>query len=450
LPQLSGRTRMSLNGIVRSTTAAVATALLVRIALMLLFQHYEDRSKTYLMSWGLEALMVAHSVATGHGFASGFPHYPFVTGWVAPVYPWLIAFGESIFRLGNHNLVIFGQVVNILFSALTCYPTHYLGTKVFEEKIGLAAAWFWAFSPTAALMPIAWVWDQSLSALILTCLLCYTYWLRESCSPLHWSGYGLLWSVAALTNPTLCILLPFVGVWLWFQRRKYSQPQAVFFARATLFFVLAVLPWTLRNWFELGGHLTFIKTNFGVELWLGNNPDVKDVYTPQHHPMEDYREYRLLVLTSEPFYSRLKQRDAIAFIRANPKTFLILCTHRFEDTWTGVYDAFLTTYFRSLAVRKIFVAWTGIFSLVSFAGMLVALRRKFLKSLPLALCLIVFPIPYYITHSSLRYRHPIDPIMHILAVVALAWFGSLFRSRKTMEAAFTVGSPDHETEALSV
>jgi hypothetical protein len=39
---------------------------------------------------------------------------------------------------------------------------------------------------------------------------------------------------------------------------------------------------------------------------------------------------------------------------------------------------------------------------------------------PVALCLIVFPIPYYVTHTALRYRHPIDPLMTILAVYAIA------------------------------
>lgn len=417
------------SSIVHSPTAVVGLALLVRLVFLVLSHRYEDRVHSYWLSWGLEALMVAHSLATGHGFAHGFPHYPFVTGWVAPVYPWLLAYGEILFGLREHKLLIFGQAINIICSALTCYPIYYLGKKLLGAKLGLASAWLWAFLPGAILMPIAWIWDQSLSALILACLLCYTYWLRESSSPLHWSAYGLLWSVAALTNPTLCILLPFLGMWLWFQRHKNSLPSAALLARAALFFVLAVLPWTIRNYFELGG-LTFIKSNFGVELWLGNNPDVKYVYTSQHHPMEDYREYKLLVLTNETVYSHLKQRDAIAFIRNNPKTFMILCSHRFVDTWAGVFDSFLTSYMKSLQLRRIFVLSTAIFSLLGFAGLFLALRTKPLEFLPLAFCVLLFPIPYYVTHSSLRYRHPIDPVLTILAVFVIARLLSLFRRRK--------------------
>jgi hypothetical protein len=30
---------------------------------------------------------------------------------------------------------------------------------------------------------------------------------------------------------------------------------------------------------------------------------------------------------------------------------------------------------------------------------------------------LVFPVVYYLTHTSLRYRHPIDPVLMILTAV---------------------------------
>jgi len=48
------------------------------------------------------------------------------------------------------------------------------------------------------------------------------------------------------------------------------------------------------------------------------------------------------------------------------------------------------------------------------------LRANWKDTLPLAMCLLLFPIPYYITHTALRYRHPIDPFMTILAVCAIS------------------------------
>ena len=40
--------------------------------------------------------------------------------------------------------------------------------------------------------------------------------------------------------------------------------------------------------------------------------------------------------------------------------------------------------------------------------------------LPLAVFPMVFPCLYYVTHADLRYRHPIDPIVLLLTVLAVA------------------------------
>lgn len=421
------RGRLNWANLKKPPATAVLVALALRFALVVIGHIFEDRIHHYFLSWGLEAMMVSHSLATGHGFAHGFPHYPFETGWVAPVYVLLLSYAEIIFRLHDHNVLIFGQVINVIFSALTCYPIYKLGRRLFDERFGVIAAWLWAFLPTAILMPVGWIWDQSLSGLLLAWLLYCTYTITESSSDMHWTGYGLLWGFTALTNPTLCALLPFFGFWIWYKRYKLSLPSVAFLARAALFFILAITPWTLRNYFEFGT-FSFIKTNFGVELWLGNNPDVQYVYSAQHHPMEDYREYKLLVLTNEPIYSRLKQRDAVAFIRANPKRFVTLVGHRVVDTWAGVYDSFLTSYIQSLLVRRILVLYTGIVSIIGFVGLFIGLRARFVDFLPFAFCLLIFPIPYYVTHSSLRYRHPIDPALAILVTLALLRFLALFRT----------------------
>ena len=418
------RPRISWAAVSRSPSAAVATAFLLRFFFLWLSHHHEDTVHNHFVCWGLEALMIANSLAVGHGFAEPFPRYVFTTAWLAPVYPWLLSLGALVFHWGAHALAIFAQVLNIIFSSLTCYPIYFLARRIYGTSIGLGAIWLWAVLPTAILMPIEWVWDQSLSALLLCLLLCFTYHLRETSCPKQWAAYGLLWGVAALSNPTLCVLLPFFAVWLWGQRTKRVMPSGALLTRTALYFALVLLPWTIRNYFELGG-LFFVKSNFGVEFWLGNNPDVKDTFTPDLHPMRSYRQYTLLALNSEPVYSRLKQREALAFIEAHPRTFLKFCFNRVVDTWTGKYDSVLDTYIQPMGAGRIYFWYNAIFSVLAFAGLLAGLWTKARESLPLAFCLLLFPIPYYITHSSLRYRHPIDPVMTMFVVIALATFAAL-------------------------
>ncbi len=438
------RPRFSFALLFRSPSAAVTAAFLLRFFFLWLSHQHEDLVHNHFVSWGLEALMIAKSLALGHGFAEPFPHYVFTTAWLAPVYPWLVSFGELLFHLRDPALTIFAQVLNIIFSSLTCYPIYSLAKRIYGTSIGLGATWLWAFLPTAILMPIEWTWDQSLSALLLGLLLCFTYHLPDSSSPAHWTAYGILWGVAALTNPALCLLLPFLVAWMWSRRAQRALPSRRLLTRTALYFVLLLLPWTLRNYFELGG-LFFVKSDFGVAFWLGNNPQVKDTYTPQLHPMRNYREFTLLVLNSEPVYNRLKQREALAFIRANPKSFLKFFYHRVVDTWTGKYDSLLDTYIQPLGAGRIYFWYNTIFSVLAFAGLLAGLWTRARESLPLAFCLLLFPIPYYIASSSLRYRHPIDPVMTIFVVLALATFAALFHRPKVSLPVSDPEAENHES-----
>jgi len=55
-----------------------------------------------------------------------------------------------------------------------------------------------------------------------------------------------------------------------------------------------------------------------------------------------------------------------------------------------------------------------------FCGIVVLFQKREPYAFPLAAGPIVFPVIYYVTHTSLRYRHPIDPVVLWLAAIAVA------------------------------
>ena len=75
----------------------------------------------------------------------------------------------------------------------------------------------------------------------------------------------------------------------------------------------------------------------------------------------------------------------------------------------------------------------SLFSVLSFAGLLLALRARGMEVLPLVLCIFLFPIPYYISLAEMRYRHPIDPFLTIFAVYAVASFWRAIARRPAVE-----------------
>jgi Dolichyl-phosphate-mannose-protein mannosyltransferase len=426
--RFSERTKSTVASVLYSPSLAVVAAYLLRMLLFWLSHHHEDFAHPKYETVGMENNLVALSLATGKGFFGPYPGYEAITALIAPVYPFLSAIGYKIFHLDSFAGVIFCQTMNSAFSAATCWPIYAVGKKIFGEKVGLASAWLWVVLPYAVLYPLEWTWDQSLAALMLALIMWATFSLRDSASPLHWSAYGILWGFTAMVNPTICVLFPFLLAWIAFGRWRSAQPVATLVVRAVFLFVLTLLPWTIRNYYAVDGFV-FVKSNFGLEFWLGNNPAVKEVASPDLHPISNYMERVQLILSGEPNYNQLKQQQAMAYIRSHPRTFLKNTFDRVADTWAATYDSRVDPWIPLLHLSKADVWFCSVFSVLSFAGLILAARANFLDTLPLAMCLLLFPIPYYITHTGLRYRHPIDPFLTILTVYALFRLCSALKRR---------------------
>src|SRR5579863_6807465 len=215
----------SLQAGLRSPATAVAAALLLRLG----FLYLAHRAGGNFFSVGQEAGNVAWSLALGHGFATPLIGMQGPTAWVAPVYPFLLALGFKLLSMNPYHVVVFGQVMNATFSALTCWPIYLLARKLFSLPVALASCWAWAVLPTAILFPLEWIWDQSLSALLLTALLCATVYLAAEPAPktadarrqaLLWAGYGIGWAFTLLTNPAIGLLLPVFLAWFVWKRLK--------------------------------------------------------------------------------------------------------------------------------------------------------------------------------------------------------------------------------------
>ena len=54
--------------------------------------------------------------------------------------------------------------------------------------------------------------------------------------------------------------------------------------------------------------------------------------------------------------------------------------------------------------------------------------------LPYFMAVCVFPIPYYLTHSSMDYRQPIEPLIILLVTVGLFGTQSKKLSRESMSS----------------
>lgn len=430
--------RLRFRRLLGSPVIIAGVALALHMAL--LYQNVRSSASSGMdhAPYGFELGNVAASIAAGNGFSSPLSTVRSgPTAWFTPVYPFLVAAIFKSWGIYSRTSYVIIQFLNCVFVSLTIFPIHAIAKKSFGGTIAAGAAWVWAFFPSALLLPILWIWDASLTAFLFALIFWATLALPQSRGVLPWAGYGALWAVGVLINPSICSLFSFLLGWLaWRKRREW--PQGIERPAVTLvIFLFALAPWTLRNVRVLGAPVIF-RSNFGLELWLGNNEQVVDIWTPQLHPNENLAEGRKYQSMGEIAYMSEKEQKAFEFMRKQPGDALYFTYRRFVYTWLGVDhpNGSLSDW---SVVSRLMVNFS--LSLLTLLGVLLAWRASHPAAAPFSLVVLIFPVVYYVTHPMLRYRFPIDPIMIVLAVYGLACTISHMRNRRLHEKTVTPISP---------
>jgi len=391
--------------------------------------------------YGYELGCVAKSIASGKGFSSPLPFFATgPTAWLSPIFPYIVA---GIFKLWGIYTVkshIAIQTLNCLFSALTIFPIYAIARRSFGAAVAIGASWLWVILPAAWHIPIWDVWDTSLSALLFALLFWTTLALRSGASPAKWAGYGALWAVAALVNTSLVSVLPFFLLWLAWEAYNQRQPWLRPVAVALLVFVLGLAPWTIRN-HRVFGKFVPVRSNFGLEFWLGNNPQALDVNAFQLHPFVNRSEADDYRRIGEPAYMRAKQRAALAFMRAHPSTTVHFIFGRFVDFWFDVSDRVGSVLSAASLYLKAYLIFNAAMTLFAALGAAIAWRTANRDRAPYVIVLLAYPVVFYITHALARYRFPLEPILAILSVYGLSL--ALARDRLPMDAARPRASQSH-------
>jgi 4-amino-4-deoxy-L-arabinose transferase-like glycosyltransferase len=362
---------------------------------------------------------IAYSLAAGRGFSSPYWQETGPTAWLTPVYPVLVAAIFKIFGIHTPHSFFAIAFLNILFSTATCVPLFYIGKRVAGLGVASGAAWLWALFPNAIMIPYEWVWDTSLAALLLATILWATLEPGDTQSVVAWCGYGLLWGFALMTNPSLGSLLPLLLGWAACRAWKKGQLRMSRPVLACAIAVLCCVPWTVRNYLAFHRFIP-LRSNLPFELWLGNNEqfDEQSQVVPPSDP--ERFEIRNYIRNGETAFMQDKWEKAIGFIRAHPRLEITLFARRFVATWTGAekpFESFRDT--DSQLVRLVLITNT-LATLGALCGIVALLRSRNVYAFPLAAGPIVYPVIYYLTHTSLRYRHPIDPVLLLLVATAVA------------------------------
>jgi Dolichyl-phosphate-mannose-protein mannosyltransferase len=376
---------------------------------------------------------IAYSLATGKGFASPFQRDSGPTAWLTPVYPLLVAGIFNVCGVYTRTSFFVAIFLNIVFSSATCVPIFFAGKRVAGLGVGAGAAWLWALFPNAILIPVDWIWDTSLAALLAAIILWATLELPERERWRNWIGYGLLWGFTLMTNPAPLSVFPVLLGWLLYRRRSAGQVRVGRPAMAALLAMVCCVPWTMRNFVVFHRIIPF-RSNLSYELYIGNNENYEEIRRGMAPVItQDLETLRYLRMGEMAFMDE-ERRKAVRFIETHPRMEMNLWRWRFVDFWMGVADpwrTFMTT--DSWLIRGILLG-NFVSSVGALVGMVALFWRRSTYAVALAAFPVIFPALYYLTHTSLRYRHPTDPIVLLLTAIAVGavwnWGGTLFRRNK--------------------
>ncbi len=350
----------------------VLVALAVRLA-VIPFTYHEWMDPFVLEHWAFG--LIARSIASGHGFGSPFAE----TGSSAllpPVYSYLLACIFKVFGIETRASVLAALSLNSLLSALTCVPVFLLARQAFGPRVAKWAGWGWAFSPYGVYYGADWAWSTCLVTLELSSLFLFALQL----------GLSRPWRAQAF-------VVALAGI-------------------ATL------SPWLVRN-YELFHRFIPVRSGFGLELYIGNNGYSQHWVNRALHPNHNDAELSEYERVGEIAYMDDKLQQGKDFIRIHPAWFAWMTLRRIVYMWTG-YWSFDRAYLKDepLDPPNIFVNTT--MTLLGLWGLRRVFQRDPTLAVRFAIVLLFFPLTYYISHPETYYFRPVDPLIVVLAAVAVA------------------------------
>jgi 4-amino-4-deoxy-L-arabinose transferase-like glycosyltransferase len=386
----------------------------LQIAAIGITHQYRVRPGNDNFEFGWEMGRVARSIAQGHGFSSPYDGNTGPTAWEPPIYPYLMAGVFKVFGIYSRTSAWVLLTINSLLATLTCVPIFLIARKTFGVSVAKWSAYGWALNPYVWYWSIHWLWDTTLTPLVLACAFLVALELQDWRGWAGWILFGALFGIGALANPTMLLFLPFCGLWIWRRRYLGGLPSLGGVVVSALVFFAVLAPWVIRN-HEVFGRFVFLRDDFGLQFRLGNGPYADGMLMAYLQPNLNKLELQKFQNMGEIAYSESCKREAFDWVRQHPGRFAVVSLKRFFYYWNGVPRPTSSTApvdFRTSA----FLAT----SVLAIWGLVRALRQKRPGAWLFAGLILLYPLTYYFVFPHARYRHPIEPELTILIVFVLA------------------------------
>jgi hypothetical protein len=410
----------------RTMALILATGFVARSAAI--WVYLANHPRNWFFGHPYEMGLVANSLIHGFGYSSPFGVPTGPTAIVAPGYPTIVAAVFLIFGSCTFASAIAIILLQLAVSLLTIWLMMRVAVQVLDRRSAIVAGTFWALS-----LPLLWIptifWETSISAFAVVGIIALALYCRRMRTKSAWILLGIGCSVTALINPALLPSLLLIMAWVAYQTRAagWARPILGLFALVVVFSA-----WPIRNAIRFHAFIP-LRSTVGLEMYMGNRPGANGRLDDTLFPMFNKPELESYIAKGEVAYTTGKGEQAWAYIRAQPSIFVRLSLRRAYRFWAGTGNFDGPLVYEMHALSTTLLGGLGLFFLVR--------RGKGDLAGLFALPLLLYPLPYYITHAEFRYRLNIDPVLTILAGYAISQLWATWvRRRASLRMAAMVGA----------
>ncbi len=234
-------------------TIILGLALLIRIIYLYLYQQMPDWNlltvdNYYHHNW-------AQTIMDGNIFGD-------TTYFRAPFYIYCLAF---LYKLFGISLWV-GRIFGVLIGISSVFFTYLIGTKIFDKKIGLTAAFIHAIYPIIIYFESELLLDPLFMLLLQISIYQFIIWVDTKSNR---NGFltGLFIGLASITRPTSLVIIPLLIIFYLYRNgfKKYSS------LLLYLSGILLIIGFTFFRNLSVANDPVFIASQGGINFYIGNN-----------------------------------------------------------------------------------------------------------------------------------------------------------------------------------